>query len=303
MRYVWSFQIGKKRHLLEFIDGQLGLKKLVLDQKEIYNQRSVLSSEFKYKFIVDNQILLISKDSQDYDVFLDDHPVTAFKDLLKRNKNTKTNFIDQTPFDNDFSQPKKQFASPWDNINNETPNQAKQQSSKAIFENFDFNTAGKQKDQDRVFDSLNIDFNFPGDNQPQQSQFDVNNPFGNDTKTDWSFKEAIPKKRNYSIFDKPKQRKPVNKNFFEDVNDSFQDIKLVKNEQTDGFKTEFSNNSISKEGINVLTFDEELKINQEEHKKSRKGPFNKDPEEQLEAITDGFKSMFKKAKKVVNKLE
>lgn len=317
IRYVWSIKVNDIRHIIELIVGSFGKKQLLLDQKELYNSRSVLSSDFSYKFLVDNCILIIRNKDEEFDIYPEEDESTSFRTMLmlKNHPNVskpvqKETFSYQSSLpgieDNSYKRPNNNFARTDNRQNNDGVDFLglegnSDSTTKRNFNNFDFNKVTVNNPVSKIPNTGFGDINNTTNNQQKD-----NNPFA-DKKEDnnWSFKEGQfgeqPKKRDFKIFDSV-PNKPQKNDFFEEVDDSFKNAKLIQ-DNNNGFVIKHDKTPEMSNFINADTFDQELEKDQKRNKKFIKSPFDMDPEESVEAITNSLKSVFKRTQKTLNKIE
>lgn len=336
IRYTWWIKMNTIPHIIELVIGSLGKKQVILDQKEMYNSRSVLSSNFHYKLVIDDSIFIIKNDNDDFDVYTDEYCTVSFKQLLENSKNDKKTINQQPvrsilPDINQFStlnegnrtdhNRPKQSTKDFDLIGMENGiinNQSKGQNK---FSNFNFDAPAKKSTEGkgRLFDELNTDF---FENKPQGKKDDpcfddfVKNPFDTDKNNkiteDLSFKNPNSEnnnyghKSNYRIFDNVPvdnltKNLQVSENLFEEVNDAFKNAKLIENE---GEYIVTHQNNLERTNFDMMDdFDKQLEQNKTLNKPYLKSPFDIDPEEGLHSLGKGLKRVFKKAQKTLHHAE
>ena len=67
--YYWSFKINKNTHFVEFSTSKLGKYILKIDNEIKVNTRSLLSSNFNYKFILENMLFRLEINNGEYDIY------------------------------------------------------------------------------------------------------------------------------------------------------------------------------------------------------------------------------------------
>lgn len=298
IRYVWSIKVNDIRHIVEFIEGSFGKKQLLLDQKELYSDRSVLSSNFNYKFLIDNEILILRKEQEEYDIFFEEDESKSFKSMLEQGKQRK---VEQPRVEHRSALPGIQYSG--DNGFNYSQNQTNTTQRQNAFLAFDFNKANTETSGEQF---SSPDFNFTS-NSTQNKPKHSTNPFA-DENDDYSFKNPEPRRMSQSkeldMFDSCKQEnKPVETNsFFEDMNESNKQDRLMS-EPIQGFVVntkELTNNSNT---IDPSTFDADLERSKKVNTGYIKSPFDLDAEETAEKIGDGLKTVFKKIRKAYDTIE
>ena len=303
IRYVWSIKVNEIRHIIEFIEGSFGKKLLMLDQKEIYNDRSVLSSHFNFKFLVDNIILILRKDQEEYDIFLEEDQSKSFKTILNESKMKKVVAPQPMP-EYESALPGIQYSDNSNQFSNKMSNRNTAQQKNAFLA-FDFNTSNTKKTEA----DFNVpDFGFSDNTVNQVPEPKQNTNHFDDDSNDYSFKNVAPRRMSQNtelnVFDGYQQEnKTIETNgFFEDTSESNKNEMLVS-KPAQGYLVKDQELSNDSNTIDPTTFDADLERSKKVNKGGYRSPFDLDAEETAETIGRGFKSVFKKIKKTVNTLE
>lgn len=339
VRYTWWIKVNSTPHIIELVIGTLGKKQVILDQKEIYNSRSVLSNTFHYKVIIDDKVFTIKNDKDDYEVYADENCTITFTNLLEKNKKSKIQ--SEQPVFQSILPDIHQFSNKTDHYANTTQNKSKapvkemdlldvnsenlsnNKKAKNKLNNFNFDAPAKKntsQTQGRLFDELGTDFfdkNTKDENKLESFNQFESNPFETNTQDnpksdDWTFKNSNTdnnqhtKKSNVKIFDdvpisKSKNNKLIDNNLFEEVNDAFKNAKLI--EDNGNYAVSHDENPDNNNFDVMDDFDKQLEQNKKSNKTYLRSPFDIDPEEGMHYIGNGFKKALKKAQKTFHQAE
>ena len=324
--------------MVELVIGTLGKKQVIVDQKEMYNSRSVLSGNFHYKFLISDKVFVIKNDKDDFDIYTGDNCGVSFREMLERNKPERKQV--EQPVIKSILPDIHQFSNTSNNrLNNEAnknrtqakeldilgldvDNGVNQNKAQNKLNNFNFDAPAKkpsEQNKGRLFDELSTDFfGNKVEDEKVETGFDQfeKNPFDTDDTNvqksdDWAFKTSkvdnhYEKKSNLRIFDnvpvsKSSKNNQINENLFEEVNDSFKNAKLIENNGE--YITAHDNSPYNTNFETMDDFDKQLEQNKTQNKTYVKSPFDIDPEEGLQSLGHGIKKVLKKAQKTLHQAE